>query len=49
LDTGKFSLRFLKPARIASGDDDRVAKLQRFSGKLESDATGAAGDQNRVA
>jgi hypothetical protein len=44
VDTGKFSLGFLEPALIASSNDDGVAKLQKFSGKLESNAAGAAGD-----
>ena len=44
MDSGKFLLGFVKATLISSGDDDGVAKLQKFSGKLESDAAGAAGD-----
>jgi hypothetical protein len=37
-------LGFLKPALISSGNHDGVAELQKFSGKLVSNAASTSGD-----
>jgi len=38
--SGKSSLGFLKAALIWCSDDNGVVKLQKFRGKLESNAAG---------
>src|SRR4029077_10057878 len=47
MDSGRFSVRFLKPGPASASDDYCVAQFEQSGGKLKSDTACAARDQDR--